>query len=493
MPKTKSKRKNTAAFRRGTPFSKQGLLIFALAFGLIGGFIIWKSFAASPGRWVYGMGMKDGSYLGSSAGWWSQGTSTGWVRLPNSRANNAHIDFLRDGSVDLMSGLSQSINGWFNTGTSAAPTVRLSLLPGDTADDGSTTPGHQQHVVLQAYDENQSPNGVNGSDVQQALFGSQPSFGATQGQEWYYGWVFSTNSGFTPSTTTTGWFNALHDFHVWFGVSTPGGNSPVGFAIATKGPAGATTGTIYTVRDNATFTLAQPHIGVNINGGNAEHPSDYATANDLSMYRIIGPVWQPGKKYAVAYHIKWDAYGHGLFEWWVNGVKYGSLTNIYTMWRNAANTLLDKPYPQWENYRGYDPALAGTENSIYYGALLKGSSLSDVTIPTSSGTPSPAPSPGPSPSPSPPGTSPGGGGGASTTAGGGSSGNGSSNGVPNSTPGASSAGSGDVSGNPSSPGGESTAGSNKSVSSHKNLMAFGFSLMVLAGVGYLIFKRFVKV
>jgi hypothetical protein len=372
-------------------FSNHQFIGFLIIFATIGGYLIFKSFAATtpaPTRWVFGMGMKDSTYLGSAPGWWSDGTSTGWVRLPARSQNNAHIDFVRDGSVDLMRDIMQSSNGWNDFGTSPAPTVRLSILAGDPADDGTTISGHQQHSVLQAYDVYHSPNGVNGSGVQQDIFGRQPDFGAVPGQEWYYGWTFQTNAGYEASSTNTGWFNALHDFHTW-SISTPGGNSPVGFAIATKGPAGANTGTVYDVQADATVPLAEPHIGVVINGGNAEHPTDYASAADLTMYRIIGPVFVPGEQYSIAYHIKWDAHKQGLFEWWVNGVKYGSLTNINTIWRNAADTYTDIPYPQWENYRGYDPALAGTTNDIYYGALIKGSSLADATIPVSSPPPTP--------------------------------------------------------------------------------------------------------
>jgi hypothetical protein len=209
------------------------------------------------------------------------------------------------------------------------------------------------------------------SNVSNSLYGSRPSLIPRQGDDWWYGFAFSTNSGYTPQSDPA--FPNWNVLGLEFHSADFGGLGPLAMQVATYGPS---TGTASYKCGVAMSKLAQPRLELVLTGGEVSQGAIDNTTNTCRRYQ--GPVFQAGHRYRVTYHIHWDAFQAGSLQVWVDGNQYVNDTAVSTLWRSGSVTDAHT-YPQLQNYR-YANATLPT-NDVYYGGLIRGATQTDVTIP----------------------------------------------------------------------------------------------------------------
>jgi hypothetical protein len=224
-------------------------------------------------------------------------------------------------------------------------TVKAELQPTDLSSNGGTDVQRAQ---------------LYSTDTLAAKYGAQPGFEADPGKTMWYGFAFSTSAGYQPYTFSPypNW-NTVFTWH-------PGGSAPSGLGLAIWTQAYNTTNCN---SGNKPFADGQPHLGLTLDGGD---PTGWPNTGGNCL-RYAGPTFVPGHLYRVAMKIGWSSSGTGELQLWIDGVQYVGATGISTMFSGQG------VYPMFQNYRPYSTSLP--TNDIFYGGLIKGSSLADVTIP----------------------------------------------------------------------------------------------------------------
>jgi hypothetical protein len=235
-------------------------------------------------------------------------------------------------------------------------TIKAEIQPNDAIENGS------QRAQLGNWDGNLTS------------FGNQPSLRIQEGQTAWYGYAFQTNSGYVPHYDSVfGNANAVMSFHD----SSGGGRlAPLMLEVQTLTPAygsnpwfGATTLT----------RAAQPHLGIQINGGN-QNDSNWPNEGDgqFTCRRYQGPVFTAGHLYRVQWKVTWGAHMNGSVELWIDGTRYVDVSGVSNMWYSGT-TVDTGMYVLFQNYRTYDNTLP--DSIFYYGGLIRGSTQADVTVP----------------------------------------------------------------------------------------------------------------
>jgi hypothetical protein len=314
-------------------WNRSGLLL--PLFGLLTAIVIAVSLTAcyvppSASRYRHVFCLGD-PYYGTGGFQWD-GTRTRWARQYGTEPSPKASMVAFDNSVDVM-----KIVG--------CNTVRATIQPHDP----TTNNGTVQRAQL-----------ISG-DREQAL-AHAPSFGAVRGQTWYYGWAFSTNADYQVQNSAT-WpqFNVIMSWH-----GTDGA------------PYFAGTGTLIS-------TLNQWHNGTTF---------PYADGRPRLMFDSLGTdcsgtrrqwhfhdpaPFRPGHRYVIQQKIKWGDSRDGGMAIWVDGRQVVPWTTGLS--NMACGYGL---YPVFENYRPANGRIGNIirrTNSVYYGGLVKGISLADVTIP----------------------------------------------------------------------------------------------------------------
>jgi hypothetical protein len=198
------------------------------------------------------------------------------------------------------------------------------------------------------------------SDSMQAAHGGT-SFGAERGRSAWYGFAFSTNAGYAPQT---GQYPDWNNIFIWHGTS---GAPYCGVAVAVSTKFSANGSGAYSA-----FADGRPHLSLDVWGNDAANPSQ------VQQWHFYDPSpFAPGHRYSVAMRVLWGDSNTGAVEWWVDGTQVVSwTTGLSTM---AAGYGL---YPIFENYRPAASSAGVTwTNTVYYGGLVKGSTLQDVQVP----------------------------------------------------------------------------------------------------------------
>jgi hypothetical protein len=312
----------------------------------------------SPNRYVYCLGDPGWNYWrtvedgAGQNGWWYNDTSAGWGRqfppgLPQ------RVSF--DDSVSVM----QSV-----TDAAGQPchTVKAEIQPHDVDARGGTS---NQRAQLAS----------DSSRMTGAFYGSQPALTPVPGQNWWYGFAFATNPGYTPHYDPTfGNWNSIFSWHNWYIGNSYGPLAPINLEVATIGPS---TGENSYMCGSTMTKLFQPRLEVQLNGGNEDDPNWPKEDGQLTCRRYLGPVFQPGHLYRVQMYLNWDATMHGALQVWIDGTRYVDVSGISNMWYSGS-TIDQNMYPIFENYRAYDTTLP--TNDVYYGGLIRGSTQTDVAI-----------------------------------------------------------------------------------------------------------------
>ncbi len=234
-----------------------------------------------------------------------------------------------DSSVDVMSSL-------------GCETIRASVAPGDPTDPG----GCCQRAQMIS------------SDSMQAAKGG-PSFGVVRGETHWYGFAFSTNAGYKPQSAT---YPDWNNIFIWHGTS----GAPfcgLALAVSTK---------VDTNGSYSSFPDGQPHLSLDLWGNSTTN------LGFTQEYHFYDPApFQPGHRYRIAMKVLWGDSNTGGVEWWVDGRQVTPFTTGLT--NMAVGYGL---YPIFENYRPAASSAGITwTNTVYYGGLVKGSSLADVSLP----------------------------------------------------------------------------------------------------------------
>jgi hypothetical protein len=296
------------------------------------------------GRHVFCLG--DSDFGGN--GWRYDGTANGWIRqYPSGLPQRVSFD----NSVNVMRSV-------------GCDTIKAELQPNDPDTNGGTTVQRAQLYV---------------DDAQLAKYGRQPALGDTRGETTWYGFAFATNAGYTPQTgkadgTGANW-NLIFSWHntpvrgVW------GPQANIQLVVATTAPSNGATavscGGQYT-------TLSQPRLSIELTGGNQDDSRWFVDDSDSTCRRYFGPVFQPGHVYRVAMAVKWGDHKSGALKVWIDGTEVTNVSGIDNLWYGAAGQA--GLYPVFENYRPYSFAIRSI-NDVYYGGLIKGTSLDDVQVP----------------------------------------------------------------------------------------------------------------
>ena len=280
--------------------------------------------APAPGSTVFCFG--DPAF--STGGFSGNYTSNGWGRqYPYLHPERVSYD----DSVSVMQSL-------------GCHTIKAELRSGDLDTKGGTV-----NLRAQAY-----------KDPSPTLY---DTMGTNPGQTTWYGFAFSTNTGYVPQSdpNSPNW-NVVFS---WHGTVSGGGN-PASIEIATKAVSTTACGSSTTY---VPWTDGKPHLMLEVNGGD---PARWPTGGATCL-RFSGPVFVPGSVYRVQEKVTWSDNYQGAVEWWVNGVKYADVTGVCTL------QLGGNVYPLFENYRPF--AVTFPTADIYYGGMIKGSSQAEVTVP----------------------------------------------------------------------------------------------------------------
>jgi Polysaccharide lyase len=273
-------------------------------------------------------------YCFGSPTWWNGGflgddTSLGWARQygQSPSSNQGMVGY--DSSVDVMNSL-------------GCETMRASIAPSDPTDPGGCC---QRAQVIT-------------SDSMQAAKGD-PAFGVVRGETHWYGFAFSTNAGYKPQSATYPDWNNIFIWH---------GNSGAPFC----GLAVAVSTKVDTNGSYSNFPDGQAHLSLDLWGNSVSNPGF------TQEYHFYDPrPFQPGHRYTIEMKVLWGDSNTGGVEWWVDGMQVTPFTTGLT--NMAVGYGL---YPIFENYRPNASAAGITwTNTVYYGGLVKGSSLADVSVP----------------------------------------------------------------------------------------------------------------
>jgi hypothetical protein len=292
---------------------------------------------------VYCLG---GANYGSN-GWLYDGTAGGWVRqYPYSLPQRVSFD----NSVDVMQSL-------------GCDTVKAELQPTDPDTSGGTGAQRAQLYV---------------TDDQLAKYGGQPALGDRRGDTTWYGFAFATNPGYKPQTglSNGSWanWNLIFSWH-----NTPiggawGPQANIQIVVATTAPANGSSA----VSCGAAYSPVQSRLSVEVNGGNQDDAQWYNEDADNTCRRYFGPAFVPGHVYRIEMAVTWGDHKSGAVHLWIDGTDVVNVSGIDNMWYSSAGQA--GLYPVFENYRPYSPSI-GSTNDVYYGGLVKGSSLTDVRVP----------------------------------------------------------------------------------------------------------------
>jgi hypothetical protein len=193
-----------------------------------------------------------------------------------------------------------------------------------------------------------------------------------QGETHWYGFGFTTNSGYQPFD---GLFNFNNIFSAHSGGLVGASQAPVNLLVARYGPAnGANMWTAST----PLARLSAPRLAVCVYGGDAGDSNWPNEDGRFTARCYLGPVFQAAHLYRVQMRAKWDAYMSGSLEMLVDGTSVVNASGISTLWQRNGQVDNDM-YPIFENYRGYTTTLGTTD--VYYGGLILGSTQTDVTVP----------------------------------------------------------------------------------------------------------------
>ena len=198
------------------------------------------------------------------------------------------------------------------------------------------------------------------SDQLLAKYGNQPPLDTQPGMTSWYGFAFSTNTGYRPFAASTypNWNSIL----TWHPAGSAGGGTGIG--VWTR--AYNTTSCISGLK---AFDDGQPHLGFVLDGGDSgTWPNAGSTCK-----RFAGPAFVAGRTYRVAMKIVWSSSDAGAVQLWIDGTQYVDVGGVSTLFAGQG------VYPLFQNYRPFTNTLP--TNDVYYGGLIKGASLADVTIP----------------------------------------------------------------------------------------------------------------
>ncbi len=295
--------------------------------------------APSRNRWVYCFG--DPGY--GTNGWQFDGTSLGWIRQGFGDTLAQRVVY--DDSVDVMRRL-------------GCHTVRAEIQPGDRDANGGTS-----NLRAQLYS----------SDSILAKHGGQPSLRAQAGKTRWYGFAFTTNSGYTPHYDPVfGGFNTIFSWH----------NSPIGGIwgpLANIGLGVATVGRTKRSKCSAPVAkISPPRLQIEINGGDQDDPNWPNADGRVTCRRYLGPAFTAGHRYRVQMRVKWGAHMDGALQVWIDDKRYVDVKRVSNVWFRGS-TVDNGIYAVFENYSYYDPSLP--TRSVYYGGLIQGTSWEDVAIP----------------------------------------------------------------------------------------------------------------
>lgn len=312
----------------------------------------------SSGRFVYCLGDASWSYLGWAPGWWYDGTSTGWTRdAADLSATMMSQRVVFDNSVQVMQTVSGS-SGQPNT-TGPCQTVRAEVRAGDPQLTDVANGAQASWLNLVP------------SNATNTFYGSRPSLLPQQGQDWWYGFAFTTNPGYTPQTDPS--FPNWNVLGLEFHSSDFGGLGPLAMEVATAGPSNGAS----TYKCNTALTpLAKPRLEIDLTGGDVSQGAYDTTTNTCRRYQ--GPTFQAGHLYRVIYHVHWDAFQNGSLQVWIDGTPVVNDSGVSTLWRSGS-TVDAHAYPQLQNYR--KTTATQSTNIVYYGGVVRGTTQTDVTIP----------------------------------------------------------------------------------------------------------------
>jgi hypothetical protein len=296
----------------------------------------------SSGRYVFCPGAPtfSGTYASptfNGTGWWFDGTSTYWLRQYGMSPTPDPSMVTFDDSVAVM----QSVG---------CHAVKAQIQPNDP----TTNNGTDQRAQIISDDSDQTVVGA-------------PSFGISRRQTWYYGFAFDTNPQYEPQNDYSLYpqWNVIQSWHGDAGAPYFAGP---GLIVATENQ--ANDGTLL-----GQFTDG-PHLQLDILG--QSNCSGTPTNQQLHIHDPYP--FQPGHRYVIQEEITWGDSGTGAMALWIDG------RNVLP-WTTGISDLACGygDYPVLENYRPYPTYVNGAPisvtNDVWYGGLIRGSSLADVAIP----------------------------------------------------------------------------------------------------------------
>jgi hypothetical protein len=287
-------------------------------------------------------------------GWWFDGTSTMWSR-------------------QYPTGYPQRISFDDSVGVGAligCHSLRNHLDPNDTDPNGLTGRVQRADVFL-------SDAGITKANVAPTIYsGGQPLLGDARGNTTYYGYAFQTSDTFVVKPPPD--WQVFQDWHastITCASTCYIDQQPIELDVSTVGMK-----TPQCRSGTAAYTDGQPHLVISINGGNSDNPNwRLPTATDATCLRYNGPDFIPGHTYRVIYKMTWGDHGTGAAQVWVDGVQYVDVSGINDMIYSASTGQRASVYPKFANYRKYDTSYPPQD--VWFGGLVLGSSLADVTIP----------------------------------------------------------------------------------------------------------------
>ena len=332
--------------------------------GCSNGFSYTSSVGATPptgsSRFVYCLGDPQWTHGMTSSthpeqiGWWFDSTSTAWSRqYPQNYSQRV--------SFDDSVGVGALIG---------CHSVRNHLDPTDTDTNGVTGERQRADVFL-------SDAEITKANEAPTIYpGGQPLLGDARGNTTYYGYAFQTSNTFVVKPPPD--WQVFQDWHastIACASTCYIDQQPIELDVSTVGMK-----TPQCRSGTATYADGQPHLVISINGGNADDPNwRLPTATDATCLRYNGPDFIPGHTYRVIYKMTWGDHGTGAAQVWIDGVQYVNVSGINTMIYSAATGQQASVYMKFTNYRKYDTSYPPQD--VWFSGLVKGSTLSDVTIP----------------------------------------------------------------------------------------------------------------
>jgi hypothetical protein len=301
--------------------------------------------------WNYWQTVPDGT---NQNGWWFDGTSNVWLRqYPKGYPQRVSFD--------------DSVNVGSLIGCHA---LRSHLDPTDTDPNGAVGNIQRADIYL-------SDTSITNANKSPSIYKvNQPLLDDVRGDTTYYGYAFQTSSNFVvkpwPAWQT---FQDWHASTIACASTCNISQQPIQIDVSTVG--GKTNNC---TGGQSAFSDGQPHLIVSLNGGNDDNANwTSPTSPDTTCLRYSGPDFIPGHTYRVIYKMTWGDHRTGAAQVWIDGVQYANVSGIDTMIYSAATGQQASVYMKFANYRHYDTSYPPQD--IWFSGLVKGSSLSDVTIP----------------------------------------------------------------------------------------------------------------